>query len=343
MKHDLSSKQVLWLGFEVKAIDTMTLALPEWPALFKKFKCHKTGKGVGTIAVECCCLFSTALRIPIALAFGRANTSDHKLIRKLVKHLKKGDLLLIDGGFYSFMFFKIIKKICPFIIPMDKSGSPRVITTLAKGDYLCEIKDSKTKQTMTVRVIYAYRRGFRRRRLVTSLLDPVNYPAEAIANLYHMRWTIETFYNEFKNTMQGNKWHCQTPHTFEVELVMKMILACLIRFAMAKAAKAKGLLPRALSFSRALTETRVFLKQLISQGCQVQWPTAYLQYALECGRYLIKEKPGRSFSRDKQIYRKKARGLERGKVGRPRTVIHPPLPPEQEFITTEKGITYLLS
>lgn len=179
--------------------------------------------------------------------------------------------------------------------------------------------------------------------LVTSLLDSVKYPAEAIANLYHMRWTIEPFYNEFKNTMQGNIWHCQTPHTFEVELVMKMILACLIRLAMGKAAKAKGLLPGALSFSRALTETRVFFKQLISQVCKVQWPAAYLHYALECGRYIIKVKPERSFSRNKQVYRKKGRGLERRPVGRPRTIIPPPLPPEEEFITTEKGISYLLN
>ena len=126
-------KQTRWLGFWVKAIDTMTLALPEWPDLFKKFKCHKTGKGLGTIAVECCCLFCVGFRAPIAYAFGQANLSDHKLIRKLIKFLKKGDLLLIDGGFYSFRLFKALALICPFIIPMDKSGRPRVIKILAKG------------------------------------------------------------------------------------------------------------------------------------------------------------------------------------------------------------------
>ena len=293
--------------------------------------------------MECCCLFSVGFRAPIAYAFGKANLSDHKLIRKLIKFLKKGDLLLIDGGFYSFRLFKALAPICPFVIPMDKSGSPRVIKILAKGDYLCEITDSKTKQTMTVRVIYAYRPGFRRRRLVTSLLDPVYYPAEAIANLYHMRWTIETFYNDFKNTMQGNKWHCQTPHTFELELVIKMILACLIRLAMTEAAKAKGLAPGALSLCRALTETRVFLKKLTSQICKIDWIWAYRSYIRQCAQYLIKVKPGRSFPRDKQVYRKKGRGLLRKPVGRPRSAVTPSLPPEDEFITNLKEISYLLS
>ena len=213
---------------------------------------------------------------------------------------------------------------------MDSSGRPRVIKVFAKGDYLCEITDSKTKETMTVRVIFAHRPGFRRRRLVTSLLDPIRYPAEDIANLYHMRWTIETFYNDFKNTMQGNKWHCQTTHTFEFELVTKMILACLIRLATTEAAKAKRMNPGALSFSRALTETRVFFKQAVSQVRKIDWPTAYGHYVNQCGRYLVKVKPGRSFSRDKQIYRKKSRGLERRPVGRPRTVTPPLLPPEEE-------------
>ena len=69
--------------------------------------------------------------------------------------------------------------------------------------------------------------------------------------------------------MQGNKWHCQTPHTFELELVTKMILTCMIRLAMSEAARAKGLMPGALSFCRALTETRVFVKKLISQVCNL--------------------------------------------------------------------------
>ena len=157
-------------------------------------------------------------------------------------------------------FFKAIREKFPFIIPMDRSGRPRVIQMISKADYLCEIRDSKTKETMKVRILYAYRKGFRRRRIVSSLLDPMKYPPQDIVNLYHMRWTIETYYNDFKNTMQGNKWHCQTPHTFEVELVCKMIVSCLIRIAMTNAAKAKGLLPGALSFSRALTETRIFLR-----------------------------------------------------------------------------------
>ena len=321
----------------------MTLALPEASALYKRFKAHKVRTHIGTVGVECCCLFSVATRAPIAYAIGVANTSDHRLIVKLKRRLKKTDLLLIDGGFYSFELFRAILSKSPFVIPMDRSGKPLLTETLAKGDYRCQIRSSRTKEEMNVRVIYAYRNGFRRRRLVTSLLDPTKYPAKAIVQLYHSRWTIETFYNDFKNTMQGNRWHCHSPHSFEIELTVKMIFTCLIRLTMAEAAKEKGILPPDLSFCRALTETRLFLKRVVAHSFQTTGLVVYRKFITECGRYLNKAKPGRSFPRDKQIYRRKARGLEKRKVGRPPTKHIPKPLNEPEIITDWKNTCYLLS
>lgn len=52
----------------------------------------------------------------------------------------------------------------------------------------------------------------------------------------------------------------------------------------------------------------------------------------ESSRHLTRSKPDRSFSRDKQAYRKKSRGLLRKKRGRPRVKTYKttPLPPEAE-------------
>jgi hypothetical protein len=51
-----------------------------------------------------------------------------------------------------------------------------VLRTLGPGDYLCQIKDSHDQTPLIVRVVFVYRNGFRRRRLVTSLLDPILFP-----------------------------------------------------------------------------------------------------------------------------------------------------------------------
>jgi IS4 transposase len=55
-------------------------------------------------------------------------------------------------------------------------------------------------------------RGYRTRiiTLVTTLLDPIDYPAEAIAELYLDRWQVETNFRHLKTTMGLEVLHCQT-------------------------------------------------------------------------------------------------------------------------------------
>ena len=151
-----------------------------------------------------------------------------------------------------------------FIIPAKKDLRPKVLRKLAESDYLCQIKDPCSEKNIAIRVVFVHRNGFRRRRLVTSLLDPIVFPASELARLYHMRWDIETFYRDFKCTLRATCWHCQTPESFHQELVMHMIVCCLIRIAMLEGLPTGRLSVRQLSFARALTETRLFLRLLLS-------------------------------------------------------------------------------
>jgi hypothetical protein len=154
-------------------------------------------------------LFDLVSRAPLRFVYAKSSTSEHKLIRKLIDSLRKGDLLLMDNGFYyCATFVRILARKAHFIIPAKITLRPQVIRTFATGDYLCRIFDSHTREPLTVRVVFVHRNGFRRRRLVTSLLDPSLYPAEELAQLYHMRWDIETFYRDFKRTMRATSWHC---------------------------------------------------------------------------------------------------------------------------------------
>ena len=217
--------------------------------------------------MELCCLFDLISRAPLRFVFDKVCTSEHKLILKLIRALKKGDLLLIDSGFYyCATFIKILRRKAHFLIPAKANNRPKVLRTLGQSDYLCQIKDSHDHTTLTVRVLFVYRKGFRRRRLVTSLLDPILFPASELANLYHMRWDIETFYRDFKHTMQATCWHCRTPTTFHQELLVHMIVVCLIRIAMLEASQLANVSVGQLSFARALTETRLFFQLLLSAG-----------------------------------------------------------------------------
>jgi hypothetical protein len=333
----------MWKGFTLKAIDKVTLNLPDWPALFKKFGAHRGSRGLGPVSVELCCVFAVLPRIPLAWVTAKVNTNERPMLERLVRKLRQGDLLLIDNGFYSWKLFALLRDArCGFVIPLAKNTTPRIVGRLGPHDYLVEVTDSDTGATMVLRLLYVYRRGFRRRRLLTSLLEAQKYSAAELAQLYHRRWDIETFYRDFKETMQARTWHCQTPDTFEKELAMHMIAAVLIRSTMLEAARSRRLPPARLSFARALTEARVFLSRTVAAG-RAATADALTEFVSQCTRYVVTVRPGRSFPRDPQEYRAKARGSgrrDRGRHADPAEILHVPV---EETLTDTKGMTYALS
>jgi hypothetical protein len=334
-----------WHGLRLLAADKTTLTLPESKPLWKAFGGHKGQQGLGPIAVELCCLFDLISRAPLRFIYGKSATSEHKLIRKLIESLKKGDLLLLDNGFYyCATFSRILARQAHFIIPAKSTLRPQVLSTLAPGDYLCQIFDSYTREALTVRVAFVYRNGFRRRRLVTSLLDSSLFPASELAQLYHMRWDIETFYRDFKHTLRATSWHCLTLITFHQELLAHMIALCLIRLAMFDASQSKNAPMCEFSFARALTEARLFLSFLVSDAATLLWPLIWEQFVRSCARQRVKIKPGRQFSRDRQQYRRKSRGLEKpGRGRKPRSQPALTESPQPELLPDRKGRIFLLS
>lgn len=299
---------------------------------------------MGPVAVELCCLFDVISRAPLWCVYGAASTSEHKLIPRLIWHIKKGDLLLLDSGFHFCATFKrIMRRTAHFLIPAKENIRPSVLRKLAEGDYLCEIKDYSDKTTITVRAVFVYRDGFRRRRLVTSLLDPIEFPASELAPLYHKRWDIETFYRDFKCTLRATSWHCKTPETFQRELLMHMIVCCIIRIAMVGACRQVKLSVGQLSFGRALTETRLFLKLLVTVTDANLWVSIWTTHIGCCAKHRVKYKPDRRFTRDCQEYRRKARGLEKRRRGRPCKYIEPSPKSQPETHKNLKGQVFLLS
>ena len=334
-----------WHGLRLIAGDKTTLALPESQSLFKCFGAHNGQQGLGPICVELCCLFDLISRAPLRFVYGKACTSEHKLIDKLIQGIKKADLILLDNGFYyCTTFIKILLRHAHFIIPAKKTIRPQLLRILGQGDYLCQIKDYDNNTTLTVRVLFVYRNGFRRRRLVTSLLDPILFPASELAHLYHMRWDIETFYRDFKHTLCATSWHCRTPTSFHQELLMHMIALCLIRIAMLQASRLANLSVGQLSFARALTETRLFLKILVSTAQLLLWPSIWAEFVQCCSRHRVCFKPNRQFPRDRQQYRRKSRGLEQRPRGRkPKYSAVTTQQPGRETLKDSKGNLYLLS
>lgn len=122
-----------------------------------------------------------------------------------------------------------------------------------------------------------------------------------------------------------------------------MIALCLIRIATLEASRMANVSVGQLSFARALTETRLFLKLLLSPADVHLRHPIWAEYVQQCAEYRVHSKPDRQFPRDRQGYRKKSRRLDTRKPGRKRKFKAPtPLPPQSETLKDSKGVEFLL-
>jgi len=88
--------------------------------------------------------------------------------------------------------------------------------------------------------------------LTTTLLDPVRYPKEKLAEAYGLRWTIETCFNQIKTTLKMDVLHCETVRGIQKELHMYLLVYNLVRMVMLEAAQKQGVPPERISFADAL-------------------------------------------------------------------------------------------
>jgi hypothetical protein len=107
--------------------------------------------------------------------------------------------------------------------------------------------------------------------LVTTLLDPKEYPAEELARLYAERWRVELWFRDIKTSMGMEVLRCKSPKMVHKELEMFFIAYNLIRCLMAQASSQyevgigwlsfKGTVDSMRQFATAIAQARSRKKQ----------------------------------------------------------------------------------
>jgi len=84
--------------------------------------------------------------------------------------------------------------------------------------------------------------------IATTLLDPRLYPKEKIAELYGVRWQVETHFAELKTTLRMRKVKSKTAQGVLKELMVYALVYNLVHLIMLRAAQRQGVQPRRISF-----------------------------------------------------------------------------------------------
>jgi hypothetical protein len=214
----------------VKVVDGSSAQMADTPQNRQRYPPPAKQKpGCGFPVLKMLVLFSLNSGSVLNAIIGNLHQQDLRLFQELQTDLKAGDVLLGDRAYGEYSTLAIWPKrgvdVVARVHAMRKIDL-RKARRFAKNDGLFIWTKNPQQQSsilsteqwavlpgqITVRIVRftATIRGRRNRRitLVTSLLDPVHYPAEQIAALYARRWRLELCLRDLKTTMGLEQLRC---------------------------------------------------------------------------------------------------------------------------------------
>jgi len=261
-------------GRRLKAVDGTTVRLADTPKNQKAFPQSSSQKpGAGFPVMKIAALFCVASGSILAYATGSLSVSEISLVAQLMNFFASGDVLVADRGFCNYSLaallrakgIDLIARVPTSIRHIDfRQGKP-----LGAKDALFVWKKSRRPcswmvlnqwlglpETLTVRILRVRicLPGSRVKTLtlMTTLLDPIRYPAKEIAEAYRLRWREEMCFDDLKTTLNMAHLKCQSPDMVHKELGMFLITHNFLRCLMAQAAAQAQIRIEQISFKGTL-------------------------------------------------------------------------------------------
>ena len=261
---------VWWRGLLVTAIDGTTMTVADTAANLGVFTKQASGNGGSgyplsrLMAVVCC-----GTRTIIDATFGSALIGETTYAPPLLaRSLKLGMIVLADRGFATQDIITAVASTGAHLLIRCKAN--RKLPTLHRhsdGSYLSTWNGTPVR-VIEAEITIATPDGTRTGsyRLITTLLDPHDYPAFDLVKLYHQRWEIETAYLAIKSTILGGQvLRARTPEGITQEVYALLITYQILRQAMTYATDTQpGTDPDRASFAIALNAARDQLIQATS-------------------------------------------------------------------------------
>jgi hypothetical protein len=293
-------------GLRVWALDTMDLRVPDSPANAAEFGRPGVAKGqAGFPQIGASVLLDVEGRRVRDVLFEDVTASERNLAVLLVRHLKRGDLVIQDRGLAAlWVLDSYARHGVHHLTRIPKTWKPRILQRLGRGDYLVELRgviphplrhdsdgvERPRFRKLVARLIEYHLPGKRRVRLVTSLIDHKRYTAREIAHRYHDRWDIEIAFDEIKThlaTVTHGTMHTvfrsKSPTGVLQEAYALFAAYNLIRQLISKAARRRGLNPLHISFVEALDFIRRTIETIaLSRAAQRAALAILLEDVAEC-------------------------------------------------------------
>ena len=261
-----------WRGLAVYAIDGSKLNVADTDVNRATFGGQSSAKGASDSAwpmIRIVALQAVRSHLIVAARLGPyKGSSELSLTDDLLSDIPEDSLTLMDRNFLNDRILLPLTTQAGnrhFLMRAKKNTVMRLVERLGPNDAIVELNhgtkarkaDPTLPKTWRARAIRYHLPGGKPEVLLTSLLDPVAYPADELIEMYHERWEIELGFDEAKTKMLQRRetLRSKSPIAVRQEVWGLLLAYNLVRLEMAAVAKEAGVPPTRISFIASLHRT----------------------------------------------------------------------------------------
>jgi IS4 transposase len=269
---DRVEKSWRWRDHDVYLVDGFMIRAPDTDANQLEFPQPSSQEaGLGYPVIRVVTLTSLAAKVVAHYQYGPMDgkgNGEQSLFQKTFEFLKENQIVVGDSNFDSYYALAALlerKVHCVFGIKgsrdnpfagQDCTQTRETVRVVAKPRFdatrISREAWEKLPATVTIRIIaYQVEGRSEQKYIITTLLDPNEYPADEIAELYGLRWEAELDIRCLKSVMDLAEMRCQTPEGMRRELAVNILAYNLVALLLCDTAEVIELHPRQLSFSHA--------------------------------------------------------------------------------------------
>lgn len=252
-------------GLRACGIDGFTVRVPDTPTNVAAFgKPPSRREEAGYPQARVVCVVDATTHMIVHATPGAYRDAEVPLLADIVPSLPDSAVYILDRNFNAYaQLWRIQNEGTDrhWLVRCKKSMRVKTVRALGDNDDLVEVETSAAARKQEP----ALPRTFLARRIrytvkntefvvLTSMLDPVRFPAIEIAALYHRRWETEMVVDDLKTEQRGARiaLRSKTPDGVLQELYALMLAHNLVRLEMAQVAQLLDVAPIRISYHRAV-------------------------------------------------------------------------------------------
>ena len=220
-----------YCGYRVFAIDGTKLNLPYHEETIKEFGMQKSGgetpQALGS------CLYDVLNGVISDALLAPHNGNERELAVQHLEYLSsirtEKELLLLDRGYPSAALISGIEANgFHYLMRASNTFAVKLLKKATSDDCIITHKFKSSSKTFTLRLIQLHicdQSGHESTELLITNIFDKSFQAETFASLYHLRWGIESKYDDIKNKLQIENFSGITPLAIRQDFYATMFLS----------------------------------------------------------------------------------------------------------------------